>query len=868
MTVFPSELTSRQQWLLWRFEQQEGDKKPRKVPYYANGNRRTGEQGSPQDRAKLVDYDTAMALVAGYDGVGFAFLPDDGLIGVDLDACINTDDEYRKRLAASVIKKCASFTEFSPSGNGVHIILSGTCRTFKSNDIGVEVFCGRQFFTMTGNVHPESAATIGPMTDELLQRFRRVVDEAKEARKGKQAAVTTQTSQSSVIPQSATAKVESALAYISPDCGYDDWIKIGMAIHAELGAGAQGVWDYWSRKGSKYCGEAAIASHWRSFDGGGVTGGTLFRLAMDAGWRPPLPPAPAKPAPAPAPAPTPADEPVSPPANDNAPKNPIDRSGDHQFFRILGFDRGDYYVFQLGRKQMIRMTKADMTTSGFLELAPLEYWATYFPSKSAPFDKNMAADWFIQAAYERGIYDPSRTRGRGAWIDDGRVIFHAGNELWVDGNTMPVTAINSRYVYEMDRSLLQPADKPMTDADGLHLVEISRMFRWTKPASAALLLGFVALAPMCGALRWRPHIWVTGGAGCGKSTVMNEFVYPLLEGLNLFAQGNSTEAGIRQTLRCDALPVLFDESEQNDEREQSRVQNVLSLIRQASSQTSAMTLKGTAHGSSMQFLIRSMFCLSSIQVGMKHQADYERLTILALRPKRDEANAADNWLNLKARLREIADDRTIAARLFRRSLDMLPTTLKNINTFIDAASRKFGNVREGDQYGTLLAGCWSIYRSDLATPEQAMAMIDEFDWDEYRENIDTDESAKALTAMMETRVRIPRGGEASVFETIVCAKYGPRDGVEMSRDEANAILQRHGMKLHEGKYLLLSNNSTALSDMLRNTPYRADWRGQVLRVNGVIRYPKSVRISGLVTKCIAVPLDVIDIPTDPDYVPF
>ena len=323
MTVFPSELTSRQQWLLWRFEQQEGDKKPRKVPYYAKGSRRTGEQGSPQDRAKLVDYDTAMALVAGYDGVGFAFLPDDGLIGVDLDACINTDDEYRKRLAASVIKKCASFTEFSPSGNGVHIILSGTCRTFKSNDIGVEVFCGRQFFTMTGNVHPESAATIGPMTDELLQRFRRVVDEAKEARKGKQAAVTTQTSQSSVIPQSATAKVESALAYISPDCGYDDWIKIGMAIHAELGAGAQGVWDYWSRKGSKYCGEAAIASHWRSFDGGGVTGGTLFKLAMDAGWRPPLPRAVVQPA---------ADSPAVSPSAPAAVVVPQDVADLEQFF--------------------------------------------------------------------------------------------------------------------------------------------------------------------------------------------------------------------------------------------------------------------------------------------------------------------------------------------------------------------------------------------------------------------------------------------------------------------------------------------------------------------------------------------------------
>jgi len=296
--TFPSDLTARKQWLVWRFEQQPGDKKPRKVPYYADGRRRTGEQGSLEDRARLVSYvDAVDARDHGeYSGLGFAFLPDDGLIGVDIDGCFNTDDALRKRRAASIIKKCASYTEYSPSKNGVHIIMSGTCETFKSNDVGLEVFCGRQFFTMTGDVHPESRDTLGPMTEELLTRFRKVINEAKAARKT--TTTPTTTTPTDYAPTDA-AKVESALAYINPDCGYDDWIKIGMAIHAELGSSAQSVWDWWSRKGGKYCGESALAAHWRSFDGGsGVTGGTLFKHAMDAGWRPPLqspPPRPTKP---------------------------------------------------------------------------------------------------------------------------------------------------------------------------------------------------------------------------------------------------------------------------------------------------------------------------------------------------------------------------------------------------------------------------------------------------------------------------------------------------------------------------------------------------------------------------------------------
>src|SRR3546814_4223950 len=120
------------------------------------------------------------------------------------------------------------------------------------------------------------------------------------------------------------------------------------------------------------------------------------------------------------------------------------------------------------------------------------------------------------------------------------------------------------------------------------------MFRWTKPGSAALLSGWVALAPLCGALRWRPHVWLTGGAGSGKTTVLNEYVHPLMAGCDLFAQGNSSEAGIRQELKADALPVLFDESEQNDEREAARVQAVLALNRQASTESEAKTFKGTA----------------------------------------------------------------------------------------------------------------------------------------------------------------------------------------------------------------------------------------------------------------------------------
>lgn len=180
----PSALRDRAQWLVWRFEEQPGDKKPRKVPYYAGGSRRLGKQGSDEDRAHLVPFERAVAAMQAksMSGVGFAFLPGDGLIGIDLDGVIDLETGEVQGRAAGIIKACASFTELSPSGKGVHIYVLGETKSNKSNDIGVEMFCGRQFFTVTGRQFPGSTAEVMPIRGDVLERLHAVIDEAKGVR--------------------------------------------------------------------------------------------------------------------------------------------------------------------------------------------------------------------------------------------------------------------------------------------------------------------------------------------------------------------------------------------------------------------------------------------------------------------------------------------------------------------------------------------------------------------------------------------------------------------------------------------------------------------------------------------------------------
>jgi hypothetical protein len=96
-------------------------------------------------------------------------------------------------------------------------------------------------------------------------------------------------------PSNTPDEIESMLSALDPDMPYEDWVNVGMALHAE-GCDVT-AWDSWSRGGQKYR-DGDCVKRWQGFDKtGGVTAGTLHHMAWEAGWRPPEPtgPNPAQP---------------------------------------------------------------------------------------------------------------------------------------------------------------------------------------------------------------------------------------------------------------------------------------------------------------------------------------------------------------------------------------------------------------------------------------------------------------------------------------------------------------------------------------------------------------------------------------------
>jgi putative DNA primase/helicase len=555
-------------------------------------------------------------------------------------------------------------------------------------------------------------------------------------------------------------------------------------------------------------------------------------------------------------------DPEPSPAAAVPPSKPLDPSDEHDddeltnngYFTILGYDQDDYFFFQHEKRQVLARKSGQFSEPGLQELAPINWWETYFPSEKG-FSRKQALEFIFRTANRRGIYDPSKVRGRGAWTDKGRAVYHHGDYLTVDGVETALTKIKSGYVYPMGRSMPSLADQPMSDEEGGHLVDVASLVRWSTPGSAALMAGWVILAPICGALGWRPHIWLTGAAGSGKSTVQGKYCAALVRNIGHYYSGDSTEAGIRQDLKADALPVLIDEAESNNERDKQRVESVIGLIRKTSTESQMKTAKGTVSGTSQQYQIRSMFCLASINVNLPTKADIDRLTKLVIKAPKDVGE--DHWPQLEAELNRIDLDDTISSRLLARSLHMMPTILETVKVFRKVAAKHFGSQRDGDQYGTLLAGCWCLQKSYVPSDLEAMVLIKGYDWSEHTEDADQDESTKAIGALLSAKIRMGGGApDQTIFDLVRDATTSYGTG-KTKLDDAVDILRQHGIIVDAtSDKLIFGTSQPNLTALIEKMSAITDLRGQLLRVNGAERMA-SKSFNGAKSKCVSIPLSPI-----------
>lgn len=139
----PQVMKDHDQWVLWKFYA--NGKKWTKPPYGINDQKI--DITNPNN---WLEFPEAYAAYeeGGFDGIGFVLTKNDPFVAIDLDHCFN-DDSGLNDFAQNVIDTMKSYTEFSPSGDGVHILAKGEI-TEAGKSERIEIYDTARYMTVTG----------------------------------------------------------------------------------------------------------------------------------------------------------------------------------------------------------------------------------------------------------------------------------------------------------------------------------------------------------------------------------------------------------------------------------------------------------------------------------------------------------------------------------------------------------------------------------------------------------------------------------------------------------------------------------------------------------------------------------------------
>jgi len=152
---FPAELKSLPQWVVRRG----------KVPI----NPRMGDGAKAGQPNTWATFEEAVQASASYGGIGFEF-HNNGVVGVDLDRVIDPETGIADPAALEAVNRLNSYTEYSPSGTGLHIYVRGKIPVDGRKGDAHEMYQAKRYFTVTGKPFGD----VRPLADrskEIVELF-------------------------------------------------------------------------------------------------------------------------------------------------------------------------------------------------------------------------------------------------------------------------------------------------------------------------------------------------------------------------------------------------------------------------------------------------------------------------------------------------------------------------------------------------------------------------------------------------------------------------------------------------------------------------------------------------------------------------
>lgn len=522
-------------------------------------------------------------------------------------------------------------------------------------------------------------------------------------------------------------------------------------------------------------------------------------------------------------------------------------------------------------------------------------WEQVEDPRIVGMDQSAAAQALIIECVRKGVFDPAgRMRGRGAHRPEkgaGGLVFHFGDKILVsvpkvNGDIKDWryidTGLHERYVYPSAEPTPRPWHEHVGAEHGEMLLDLLKTWQWKRSLlDPVLCLGMIGASMIGGALPWRPHVWITGGAGTGKSTLngKEQVVHKIL-GAGTFRTSNTSAAGIRSHLRNATVPVMIDEREA--EKDNRGNDAIIELARIASSGDTAT--RGSADHSGVEFTLQSCFWFSSILIPPLLPQDRSRLAILELMPIPENTPPPIAL--------QTTDFGVLGQKLLRRMIDGWPRLAATKQKFHEQLSELGHSPRACDQFGTLLA-CADILISDdvhaVPADEEMTAWLQECRPQRMAEVTETTTDHDACLAHIMTTLQQSRGGDereqiATWIQRALNYAMQPLfvDTLDNNKSrDANERLHQIGLKLvnarrlpetskdnkvtparwgaatfdrEEPGYLAVANSHQGLSRVFDGTVWQAGvWRQSLARVPGALACEK-VSFGSYKSRAVLVPL--------------
>jgi hypothetical protein len=510
------------------------------------------------------------------------------------------------------------------------------------------------------------------------------------------------------------------------------------------------------------------------------------------------------------------------------------------------------------------------------------YWA--FPKTNrdgqvTSWRPEKARETLMGACARKGAWNPfNRVRGRGMWKGrDGRLVLHCGDRLVSQHGEEALGELEGM-VYPTRPALPPPWPLPLSGKPGpaVELLGHFETWQWVRPKlDPILLIGWIGVGFLGGALGCRPGSYITGDKATGKSGLHNDIKQ--LFGEWLINTGDTTAAGLYQLLKFDCLPVAIDEFEAKADNRKAKA--VVELMRL--SFTGAPMNRGGDSHKGTQFHGRSAFNFSSINMPAMEPQDLSRLAILRLRRL---AEGSVKPVIPEERWRELG------RQVLRRLMDNWSRWHETFTAWREFLAGCGHDGRGQDTFGTLMAVADLVIADDAIALDLAMgpnATDGEAPFDAWRPHLaaaslaEFEDAAEnwslCLGHLMSQRIEAWRGGTrhtvgevlADFFEADINTQRLPdgRDG--LSFGQARALLEQTGLTLirpspkTSAHYELhVPNQHPLLNTVFRESKWQGElaagtWTGALRQAPAEIWREASARINGRKFKGTAFPLKEI-----------